>query len=84
VFLFLVVATSPALGIQYFIPTDTSIGIWDPVSRTYTLTTDISDPSPWPEPGLIEIVEDNLTLDGAGHTRRRDRLEFRGKKDLCL
>ena len=41
------------------IPGDTSIGTWDPATRTYTLTTDLS--------GAIRIDEDNLTLDGAGH-----------------
>lgn len=41
-----------------FIPWDTSIGTWDPVTRTYTLTTDVHE--------TIQIVEDNLTLDGNG------------------
>jgi len=43
-----------------FIPQDTSIGTWDPVTRTYTLTTDVYE--------TIQIDEDNLTLDGSGHT----------------
>jgi parallel beta-helix repeat protein len=41
------------------IPTNTSVGTWDPVTRTYTLTQDVT--------GSIRIDEDNLTLDGAGH-----------------
>jgi parallel beta-helix repeat protein len=44
----------------HYIPSDTSIGIWDDVSRTYTLTTDVSD--------SIEIDENNLALDGDGYT----------------
>ena len=43
-----------------YIPTDTTIGTWDSVNRIYTLTTDVSE--------TIQINEDNLTLDGAGHT----------------
>ena len=43
-----------------FIPSDTSIGTWDPGSRTYTLSTDVNE--------TIQIDEDNLTLDGAGYT----------------
>ncbi|UCF43007.1 MAG: right-handed parallel beta-helix repeat-containing protein [Planctomycetota bacterium] len=43
-----------------FLPGDTSIGVWDPCSRTYTLTSDVSE--------TIQIDEDNLTLDGAGYT----------------
>ena len=42
-----------------FIPTDTTIGTWDPITRTYTLTTDVYE--------TIQIDEDNLILDGAGH-----------------
>lgn len=71
VFLFLVGA-APTSGIEYLIPTDSTIGTWDPVSRTYTLTADVSVsielPKPFPQLGLIKIVEDNLTLDGDGHT----------------
>ncbi|MHC4509021.1 MAG: right-handed parallel beta-helix repeat-containing protein [Planctomycetota bacterium] len=55
----LVMGTQPALGTKY-IPSDTSIGTWDSVNRVYTLTTDVSE--------AIQIDEDNLTLDGAGHT----------------
>jgi parallel beta-helix repeat protein len=43
-----------------FIPGDTSIGTWDAGTRTYTLFTDVNE--------TIQIDEDNLTLDGAGHT----------------
>ena len=42
------------------IPSDTSIGTWDPVNKIYTLTTDVNE-------GIV-IDEDDLTLDGAGHT----------------
>jgi len=44
----------------YVIPSDTTIGTWDPVTRTYTLTEDIF--------GSISFDEGKLTLDGAGHT----------------
>jgi len=44
----------------YNIPTDTTIGTWDSVNRIYTLSEDISD--------TIEIVENDLTLDGARFT----------------
>jgi len=44
----------------YYIPSDTTIGTWDPATRTYTLTTDVSD--------SILFDEGKLTLDGAGHT----------------
>ena len=51
-----------AIGIQTTraidIPTDTSVGTWD--GTTYTLNTDVSE-------GLV-IVQDDLILDGAGHT----------------
>ncbi len=43
-----------------FLPSDISIGVWDPCSRTYTLTSDVSE--------TIQIDEDNLTLDGTGYT----------------
>ncbi|HUT29890.1 MAG TPA: NosD domain-containing protein [Sedimentisphaerales bacterium] len=44
----------------YNIPSDTTIGTWDSVSRVYTLTGDVS--------GSIVVDESNLTLDGAGYT----------------
>ena len=55
----LVFGRQPAVGARY-IPGDLSIGTWDDISRTYTLTTDVYE--------TIEVEEDNLTLDGAGHT----------------
>jgi len=57
--LFLAICIQPALGV-ILIPNDTSVGTWNSSDRIYTLTTDVSD-------GL-EIVESNLTLDGAGRT----------------
>jgi len=53
------------MGVQnavavHYIPSDTEIGAWDNVSRTYTLTADVFE--------AIEIVENNLTLDGDGYT----------------
>ncbi|NVM46723.1 MAG: right-handed parallel beta-helix repeat-containing protein [Candidatus Lokiarchaeota archaeon] len=48
-----------ASSLPRYIPGDTEIGIWDPIKRTYTLTKDIN--------GSIEIVENNLILDGANH-----------------
>ena len=56
---FLVAGIQPALCV-ILIPYDTSVGTWNSSDRIYTLNTDVSD-------GL-EIVESNLTLDGAGHT----------------
>ena len=58
VFLFLVLCTGMQLAFAtVYIPDDTSIGTWD--GSTFTLTTDVNEP--------IEITQDNLTLDGAGH-----------------
>ena len=54
----LALGTGLAFGIS--IPGDTSVGTWNPGTRTYTLTTDVSE--------TIRIDEDNLTLDGAGYT----------------
>ena len=45
-----------------FIPTDTQIGMWDPVSRIFTLTVDLDE--------TVQIDEDDLTLEGNGHTIR--------------
>ena len=42
-----------------FIPSDTQIGTWDPLSRVYTLTTDVNE--------SIQIDQGDLTLDGNGH-----------------
>jgi hypothetical protein len=43
-----------------YIPDDTLLGDWDPVTRIFTLEGNISEP--------VVITEDNLTLDGAGFT----------------
>ncbi len=43
-----------------YIPYDNSIGTWDPINSIYTLTEDVNE--------SIEITQNNLTLDGAGHT----------------
>jgi parallel beta-helix repeat protein len=43
-----------------FIPSDGSIGTWDPVTRTYTLSVDVDE--------TIQIDEDDLILDGAGYS----------------
>ena len=43
-----------------YIPSDTSIGTWNPLNRVYTLTTDVYE--------TIQIDEDDLTLDGDGHS----------------
>jgi hypothetical protein len=48
----------------FHIPADTQIGTWDPVSRVFTLTTDVDE--------TIEITEDDITLDGAGHALTGD------------
>jgi len=55
---FLVAGIQPALAIN--IPTDPNVGSWNVQTRIYTLTQDVTE-------GL-NIVEDNLTLDGDGHT----------------
>src|SRR4030042_973877 len=47
------------------IPSDTSIGTWDPVNRVYTLTTDVHYSGGLSN--VIQIAESNLTLDGNGH-----------------
>lgn len=41
------------------VPTDTAIGVWDPATRVYTLTRDVSE--------TIQIDASSMTLDGAGH-----------------
>ncbi len=57
----LLLAGQAAFPAAHFIPGDTSIGTWDAKTRTYTLTTDVT--------GEIYIWgEDDVTLDGAGHT----------------
>jgi parallel beta-helix repeat protein len=43
-----------------FIPTDTTIGVWDSETRIYTLIMDVTE--------TIQIEDDNLTVDGAWHT----------------
>lgn len=43
-----------------FIPTDTTIGVWDSATRTYTLTMDVDE--------TIQIDANDLTVDGAWHT----------------
>lgn len=53
-----VIGTQPARA-TVDIPTDTSVGTWDPVDRVFTLTQDLTEG--------IRIVDDYLTLDGAGH-----------------
>jgi parallel beta-helix repeat protein len=45
-------------------PGDTSIGTWDPINRIYTLNTDVYET----EGNAIEIDEDDLILDGDGHS----------------
>jgi len=44
----------------HHIPSDTSIGSWNEITRIYTLTTYVN--------GTIKIDEDSLTLDGDGYT----------------
>lgn len=56
---FVVVLGKPLPAQTISIPANTSVGTWDPVTRTYTLTQDVYE--------SIHIAEDNLTLDGAGH-----------------
>ncbi len=53
-------AGCPTVFATKHIPGDTSIGTWDPINRVFTLTTDLDEG--------IEITEDNLILDGGGHT----------------
>ncbi len=42
-----------------YIPSDTTIGVWNSVNKIYTLTGDVNE--------SIEITQSNLTLDGAGY-----------------
>jgi parallel beta-helix repeat protein len=59
---FMLVGIQPAfaqLGTKH-IPSDTTIGTWNSVTRIYTLTKDVYE--------TIEIDESNMTLDGAGYT----------------
>jgi len=72
---FLVAWIQPALATKY-VPFDTSIGRWDDVTRTYTLTTDVYD--------QIWIDQDNLTLDGAGHTVTGPGYEQSTGYGVCL
>ncbi len=58
--LFILIGVQQAKAVIYLIPSDTTIGTWDPVTRTYTLTKDVDD--------TIEVVDSELTLDGAGYT----------------
>jgi parallel beta-helix repeat protein len=58
--LLIMLAAGRLADAAYNIPSDTSIGTWDPTGMTYTLNQDVSD--------TIEIDQDNLTLDGRGHT----------------
>ena len=51
---------TPSVFAVIYIPQDTSVGTWDSVNRIYTLNSDIND--------YIVVRENNLTLDGAGHT----------------
>ncbi|MCP4263056.1 MAG: hypothetical protein GY774_36920 [Planctomycetes bacterium] len=55
---FLVIGIQPVIAIN--IPIDTSVGSWDLQTRTYTLTQPVAV--------TLNIVEDNLTLDGGGFT----------------
>ncbi len=56
-FSFLAAGIQPTTAIN--IPTDTSVGTWDSVTRVYTLNRDVSE--------CIYVGEDDLTLDGNGH-----------------
>ena len=60
----LVLLYSPSVFSYYSIPpgigTPTTIGTWDSVNRVFTLTTDITE--------SITIRENDLTLNGNGHT----------------
>lgn len=57
--LIMLVGTNRAVAVHN-IPSDTSIGTWDPLSRTYTLTQDVYD--------TITVLAYDLTLDGDGYT----------------
>jgi len=56
-----IVISSPAVAVD--IPTDTSVGTWDPDTRIYTLADDVelADDS-------LNIVDSDLTLDGNART----------------
>ncbi len=59
-FIVMLALCSTAAMADVSIPGDTSIGIWDDDSRTYTLTTNVNEP--------IIVSEGNLTLDGNDFT----------------
>jgi parallel beta-helix repeat protein len=56
--IFLLVGITPTFAIN--IPSDTGVGTWDSVNRIYTLTANVTE--------TIHIDEDDMLLDGAGHT----------------
>ncbi len=56
IFITVLALYSSAATASISIPGDTSIGIWDETSRTYTLTTDVNE--------TIVVTESSLTLDG--------------------
>ena len=60
IFIIVLALCSTAAVASVSIPGDTSIGIWDEASRTYTLTTDVNEP--------IIVSESDLTLDGNDFT----------------
>jgi parallel beta-helix repeat protein len=57
--LFITLLVCPGFATVY-IPNNPDAGTWDPDGRVYTLTTDVDEP--------IVILENDLTLDGNGHT----------------
>ena len=60
VLLLVTVVTHSALGTVY-IPSDTSVGNWNPATRVFKLNTDIIGHE-------VVVDQDNLTVDGAGHS----------------
>lgn len=65
-----------AVAVTYLIPSDTSIGTWDPLSRRYTLTKNVS--------GKILFLEDDLTLDGDGFTVSGGSVEALDKTGIVI
>jgi parallel beta-helix repeat protein len=53
----LFIQTQPS---THYIPSDTSIGTWNPETRVFTLTRDVAE--------TIEFEEHSMTLDGNGYT----------------
>lgn len=74
--LIMLAGTEQAAAVAYNIPSDTTIGIWDPDSRTYTLTKNVYD--------IIRVGENDLTLDGDGYTVSEGGVHVESKTGIVI